>query len=204
MGRRRESGLLMAPGDAGGEVRESVNQQEDHDCPFKHERTTLFNPNYNCCDLGAWVRPSVVEYDKPWFLFWSKRRDLVFSPVLVDYLKPMAMLRERDNALGLSLLTAARNKTISALGIHPTWITPIFPGSISMAMQVGPMEKRAKELQKPLIKGKLPGNWTLRSTHKPLERLVENNSRLGMSRVRSNQFVRKWIFGQSPELPRIG
>lgn len=179
-----------------------------HECCFKlPKRLTVGTPGYRCdgvCELGCWVEPQVVEYDKTWFLLWSKRVDIVYSHSLVSFLKLTSSGRERDAALESTLLLAAKNKMLNNLGIHPDWILPVLAGSVAMALHVGPYEKVARGLTKPVEKVSIRKNWLTRSTHRRLEPVIPDQSRLGLSRVRWRPSVRKWVFNRLPEKSRLG
>jgi len=156
------------------------------------------------CALGSWVEPSVIEYDAKWFLIWTKRKDVVYNKSLLAYLKLHVVGSQRDAALESTLRLVAKNKMLNALGIHPDWVLPVLSGSIAMALNVGPLEKVARKMGKPIEKSSLRKNWILRNTQMPLERVTPVQARFDLTRVRLTPFVRKWFLNQSVEKSRIG
>jgi len=166
-------------------------------------KSLLFNPNYNCCELGAWVRPSVVHYDKT-FLLWSRRRAMVHNESLTAYLLAFAQGKERDAALQLTLNRMATTKMINQLKLHPTWVADVRIGSISVAMQVGPVEKRAMRLSGKMETSFRPKNWTWRSTSTPLKRVQGVSGFAALTEVGWSPFVRKWILRRSCEQLPVG
>jgi hypothetical protein len=175
-----------------------------HECQFLNPKQTLFAVNFECCELAAWVKPEIVEYDVPFILLWSKRVDVCYSRTLAAYLKSLCEGLERDAALQATLLRASKTKMIDQLKIHPTWVDDVRIGSVAVAMQVGAREKAALAMTKAIVKGKQGKNWIQRSTGKQLEPVILPNSRKLFQRVRWNPFVRKWLKGNTIELPHVG
>lgn len=175
-----------------------------HACQFLAPKQTLFTVNFECCELAAWVKPEIVEYDTSFMLLWSRRVDVCYSRTLAAYLKSLCEGIERDAALQATLLRASKTKMIDQLKIHPTWVDDVRIGSVAVAMQVGAREKAALAMTKAIVKGRQGKNWIQRSTGKQLEPVVMPNTRKLFRRVRWNPFVRKWLKGNTIELPQVG
>jgi len=174
-----------------------------HDCPFKQERSSMFNYNFACCELGSWVRPTVVRYDKSWFLMWAKNSTFCHNVSLTAYLQTLSMGKVRDAAIELTLLRSAKVKMLNELNIHPTWVVDVLIGSAAMAMKVGPREKAATGLTKPMVSSGRK-NWIIRSTKEPLRPVMPAERRGLFQEVGTNRFVRKWIYGERFDRSVVG